>query len=102
MMSYIIYYLYYACYCISNMYLGYLRFFLACDGEPRFVGRRPTRVWPKAEDTSRKDLTETGNRARKASDTQGKITHVLVTKRHKLAIEKEGAGALQEIPQVLY
>ena len=70
--------------------------------EPRFVGRRPTRVWPKAEDTSREDLTETGNLARKASDTQGKITHVLVTKRHKLAIEKEGAGALQEIPQVLY
>ena len=33
-------------------YPGYQRFFLACDGELRFVGRRPTRVRPKAEDTS--------------------------------------------------
>ena len=32
--------------------LGYQRFFLARDGKLRFVGRRPTRVWPKAEDTS--------------------------------------------------
>ena len=30
----------------------YQRFFLACDGELRFVGPRPTRVGPKAEDTS--------------------------------------------------
>ena len=35
-----------------QQYLGYQRFFLACDGELRFVGRRPTRVRPKAEDTS--------------------------------------------------
>ena len=33
-------------------YPGYQRIFLACDGELRFVGRRPTRVRPKAEDTS--------------------------------------------------
>ena len=33
-------------------YPGYQRFFLACDGELRFVGRKPTRVRPKAEDTS--------------------------------------------------
>ena len=33
-------------------YPGYQRFFLACDGELRFVGRRTTRVRPKAEDTS--------------------------------------------------
>ena len=33
-------------------YPGYQRFFLACDGELRFVGRRPTRVRPKAEDRS--------------------------------------------------
>ena len=33
-------------------YPGYQRFFLACDGELRFVGRRPTSVRPKAEDTS--------------------------------------------------
>ena len=33
-------------------YPGYQRFFLACDGELRFVGRRPMRVPPKAEDTS--------------------------------------------------
>ena len=33
-------------------YPGYQRFFLACVGELRFVGRRPTRVRPKAEDTS--------------------------------------------------
>ena len=33
-------------------YPGYQRFFLACDGKLRFVGRRPTRVPPKAEDTS--------------------------------------------------
>ena len=32
--------------------LGTRVFFLACDGELRFVGHRPTRVWPKAEDTS--------------------------------------------------
>ena len=31
-------------------YPGYQRFFLACDGELRFVGRRPTRVRLKAED----------------------------------------------------
>ena len=31
---------------------GYQRFFLACVGELLFVGRRPTRVRPKAEDTS--------------------------------------------------
>ena len=35
-----------------QQYHGYQRFFLACDGELRFVGRRPTRVRPKAEDTS--------------------------------------------------
>ena len=35
-----------------QQYPGYQRFFLACDGELRFVGRRPTRVRPKAEDTS--------------------------------------------------
>ena len=29
-------------------YPGYQRFFLVCDGELRFVGRRPTRVRPKA------------------------------------------------------
>ena len=34
------------------LYRGYQRFFLACVGELRFVGRRPTRVRPKAEDTS--------------------------------------------------
>ena len=33
------------------MYPGYQRFFLACDGELRFVGRRPKRVRPKAEDS---------------------------------------------------
>ena len=33
-------------------YLGYQRFFLACVGELRFVGRRAaTGVRPKAEDT---------------------------------------------------
>ena len=35
-----------------NGYPGYQRFFLACVGEVRFVGRRPTRVRPKAEDMS--------------------------------------------------
>ena len=33
-------------------YPRYQRFFLACDGELRFVGRRPTRVRLKAEDMS--------------------------------------------------
>ena len=33
-------------------YPGYHRFFLAWDGELRSVGRRRTRVRPKAEDTS--------------------------------------------------
>ena len=33
--------------------------FLACDGELRFVGHRPTRVRPKAEDTSRGSLFKT-------------------------------------------
>ena len=32
-------------------YPRYQRFFLACDGEHRIVGHRPTRVRPKAEDT---------------------------------------------------
>ena len=34
-----------------GLYPGYQRFFLACVGELRFVGRRPTRVRPKGEDT---------------------------------------------------
>ena len=36
----------------SVIYPGYQRFFLAYVGELRFVGRRPTHVRPKAEDTS--------------------------------------------------
>ena len=32
--------------------LGTRGFFLARDGELRFVGGRPTRVWRKAQDTS--------------------------------------------------
>ena len=58
-------------------YPGYQRFFLACDGELRFVGHRPTRVRPKAEDTRGEAfraghfLTETGYRTWKASGTQG-------------------------------
>ena len=36
----------------GDQYPGYQRFFLACDGELRFVGCRQTRVRPKAEDTS--------------------------------------------------
>ena len=36
----------------KKSYPGYQRFFLACDVELRFVGHRPTRVRPKAEDTS--------------------------------------------------
>ena len=35
-----------------SIYPGYQRFFLACDRELRFVGRRRTRVRPKAEGTS--------------------------------------------------
>ena len=48
-----------------------------------FVGRRPTRLRPSAEDTSREkklfarvtfyDLTETRNRAWKVSGTQGNL-----------------------------
>ena len=34
---------------LKCMTSGYERFFLACDGELRFVGRSPTRVRPKAE-----------------------------------------------------
>ena len=34
-----------------GLYPGYQRFFLAWVGELRFVGRRPTRVRPKGEDT---------------------------------------------------
>ena len=36
----------------SAAYPGYQRFFLAFDGELRFLCQRPTRVRPKAEDTS--------------------------------------------------
>ena len=39
-------------FCLPVILTTYQRFFLACDGELRFVGRRPTRVRPKAEDTS--------------------------------------------------
>ena len=39
-------------YNLSINTLGTKGFFLACDGELRFVGRRPTRVLPKAEDMS--------------------------------------------------
>ena len=49
-------------------YPGYQRFILPCDGS--FVGRRPTRLRPLAEDTS----GETGNRVWKASGTQGKVS----------------------------
>ena len=45
---------------LSFFYVGYQRVFLVCDGEIRFLSRRPTRVWPKAEDTS-------GEAARKAA-----------------------------------
>ena len=34
------------------IYPGYQRFFLLCVGKLRFVGRRPTRVRQKAENTS--------------------------------------------------
>ena len=44
------------------------RFFLACVGELRFVGRRPIRVRLKAEDTSVEAARKTG-----ASGTQGNI-----------------------------
>ena len=37
---------------MKDKYPGYQRFFLVCDRELRLVGRRPTRVRPKAEDTS--------------------------------------------------
>ena len=57
---------------VIYLYPGYQRFCRVCDGELRFVGSRPTHVRPKAEDT-RKSETETGNRAWKASDTQGNI-----------------------------
>ena len=36
----------------EKLYPGYERFFLPFDGELRFVGRRPTRIRRKAEDTS--------------------------------------------------
>ena len=36
----------------AQHHLGTRGFFLACDEELRFVGHRPTRVRPKAEDTS--------------------------------------------------
>ena len=38
----------------GKLYPGYQRLILACDGELRFVGRRPTCVRLKAEDTSGK------------------------------------------------
>jgi len=53
----------------GNSYPGYQRFFLAFDEE---LSRPSTRLRPKAEETSREDLTETGNRAWKASGTQGR------------------------------
>ena len=53
--------------CIRSVILGELPWapevFSRCDEELRFVGRRPTRGRPRAEDTSGEDLTETGNRA---------------------------------------
>ena len=57
----------------SIYYPGYQRFCRVCNGELRFVGSRPTHVRPKVEDTSGEDLTETRNRAWKASGTQGNI-----------------------------
>ena len=47
-------------------YPGYQRFFLACDGEFRFVGHRPTRVRPKAEDSR-------GEAARKNRFSRGSL-----------------------------
>ena len=53
--------------CDQNlMYPGYQRFFSRAVGIFG-VGRRPTHLRPY------KDLTETGNRARKVSGTQGKL-----------------------------
>ena len=42
------------------LYPGYQRFLLPCVGELRFVGRRPTRVRLKAEDTSVEAARKTG------------------------------------------
>ena len=55
--------------------------FLACGGN--------FRCWPKAEATSgeAKDLTETGNRARKVSGTQGN-TSVVEKKKRRMVISK--------------
>ena len=39
-----------------SSYPRYQRFFHACEGELRLVGHRPTRVRPKAEDTSGEDF----------------------------------------------
>ena len=64
--------------------MGTRGFFLACDGEIRFVGRRPTRVWwrPKtsfcAGFRNQEPITaETGIRAWKASGTQGNTWQAL-------------------------
>ena len=46
--------------------LGTRGFFLARDGELRFVSRRPKRVWPKAQDTS-------GEAARKNRFSRGSL-----------------------------
>ena len=56
----------------NTQYPGYQRFFSRAAGIFG-VGRRPTHL------RHYKDLTETGNRARKVSGTQGKCTDVSKT-----------------------
>ena len=60
---------------LERIYPGYQRFFLA-------RGRRKWR--PKAAGTAR-DMTDTGNRARKTSGTQGIVSTKVVSQLHKIA-----------------
>ena len=54
------------------VYPGYQRFFLACVGELRFVGRRPTRVRPKA-----------GERHERRSREEKRAGHFLILERNR-------------------
>ena len=54
------------------VYPGYQRFFLACVGELRFVGRRPTRVRPKA-----------GERHERRSREKKRAGHFLILDRNR-------------------
>ena len=95
-----------SCLGAGHIYPGYQRFFSRAAGSFG-VGRRPTCLRPSAEATSGeaarktfraghyKDLTETGNRARKVSGTQGRSYRAKEVKKQWRAVNNMSTPGLK-------